>query len=508
MKNGDSADPGADEPSLPHDGPSDILLMALPAAAKLDEGTESETSVGKPHRQSLPLLRTLRDSVPHLGHDESRSRYLRAALTAGSQFGARIIGLVGQFILIRYLLSTLGPERFGLWLTLASAAMFLQFSDLGLGNGLQTTVAWARGSNDTRTVAEATATSFVALFAVSVLGCAATLIAGLTWDWAAMFNLSSPLAIAEAGPTTLVVGLSFFAGIPLSLSNQLRNGYQEGYVNHWLTVPANVVSVILSVLLAHRGASLPWVVLPLASAPLLASVVNTATLLPRLKAAGALDATAIKLRPLREALRTGAEFTVLQAALAAALLSDNLVISSVLGSASVAEFGIAAKLFGLVSVVVSVITMPLWPAYGEAAARNDLTWIRRAALRSLVVSLCVALATSSVLVLFGSALATLWIGSPIVLGRDLLIALAAFTTAWSACAALGVVLNGLKRVRYYAVSASAVAALALGLKISLAQSLGPLGVACAGAIAFTLLSAILLFGLRNLFRPCPTAARA
>jgi O-antigen/teichoic acid export membrane protein len=63
-------------------------------------------------------------------------RYRRAALTAGAALAVRILSLGLTLITVPLTLGYLGPERYGLWVTISSIVAFLGFADLGLGNGV------------------------------------------------------------------------------------------------------------------------------------------------------------------------------------------------------------------------------------------------------------------------------------------------------------------------------------------------------------------------------------
>ena len=97
----------------------------------------------------------------------------------------------------------------------------------------------------------------------------------------------------------------------------------------------------------------------------------------------------------RRLMRVGALFLVLQAAVAVAFQSDVIVAARVVGQDGAAQYSIGFRVFMLVPVMISLVTLPLWPAYGEALARGDRVWIHRTFWLSTFGSLVLTLVSSA-----------------------------------------------------------------------------------------------------------------
>ena len=81
--------------------------------------------------------------------------------------------------------------------------------------------------------------------------------------------------------------------------------------------------------------------------------------------------------------------------------SDNFIISSRLGSSSVAMYGVVQKTT-LIAFLFWTFTSSLWPAYSEAIARKDYPWIKKTVVRTLVINLILGIAVGVLLISFGS----------------------------------------------------------------------------------------------------------
>ena len=61
---------------------------------------------------------------------------------------AKGFSLILMIVSVTATVSYLGPERFGVWMTISSFAVMLTFLDLGVGNALMNRVAEAASENN------------------------------------------------------------------------------------------------------------------------------------------------------------------------------------------------------------------------------------------------------------------------------------------------------------------------------------------------------------------------
>src|SRR5207247_10417659 len=101
---------------------------------------------------------------------------------------------------------------------------------------------------------------------------------------------------------------------------------------------------------------------------------------------GALARGLVDVPTLRGLLRIGGQFFALQLAVAFAFQSDAIVITQKLGQAAYGDFAVVQKLFLFISMLLNSALLGLWPAFGDAIARGDMTWARRTLVRSLLTT--------------------------------------------------------------------------------------------------------------------------
>jgi O-antigen/teichoic acid export membrane protein len=168
-----------------------------------------------------------------------------------------------------------------------------------------------------------------------------------------------------------------------------------------------------------------------------------------------------------------------------AFYSDNLLAIWACGPESAGLYAICQRLFSPCRLLAGTLLAPLWPAYGEAIARGDITWVRRTVALSIIISSLVVLPLALGLLFFGSDLATLWMRRPISFGIGLLSGMASWVLLETIGSGMGYFLNGASIFRVQIVLAPIFAAVAVALKITLIKKFGISGIAWGTLLAYS-----------------------
>src|SRR5436190_14295296 len=110
----------------------------------------------------------------------ARERWRRVLVTAAAAFASRGIGILTLLVTVPLTLHYLGPERYGLWMTISSVIALLGFADLGLGNGLVNALAAAHGRDNH---AEARALVSNAFFLLAAIAAALGTLFLVSYPW-------------------------------------------------------------------------------------------------------------------------------------------------------------------------------------------------------------------------------------------------------------------------------------------------------------------------------------
>jgi O-antigen/teichoic acid export membrane protein len=394
-------------------------------------------------------------------------------------------GLVSVPLAVNYL----GPERYGLWMTISSVIAVLAFADLGIGNGLINSIVEANGTDDFQGAQKSMSSAF---FLFVGIGAAVLFLFALAYpliSWSQAFNVTSILAIKESGPAIAVFVACLALSLPLDTVQRVQLGFQEGFESNLWQCLGNLLGLGSVILAIHLRLGLPWLVLCISGAPVLGTLVNWIVqfrytrpwLFPRWRYANWNTG--------RNALRSGSVFLLLQLFALLGLSSDNIVIAHILGPQAVAKYAVVQKLFS-VTLIVQFFIIPLWPAFGDAIERSDFGWARRTLIKTLIFSLSITALSTVPLLIFGRWIVRVLVSPQLAPAFSLLFMAGLWGMLMTYIGTMSVLLNTRQLFRKQLIFYGAASIVALSLKIVLARTIGLAGVPLATVIGYGLLYVI------------------
>lgn len=411
-----------------------------------------------------------------------RSRRLFGGVA--SSIASRAVGAVSPLVLVPLTLGYLGPELYGLWVSIVALTSMALWADLGLGNGLLTRLIPVLTAGDRPAARRLIATGYAALLVVGLVGVAALALAAWSLPWSAILSIADPAAAQKAPVMALITIGGFLVNIPLSLVQRVQYANQQVSQSNMWQASGSVAGVAGAWAAVEAGLDVYWVLGAVAAGPILANLANSwwfyarnADLIPTL--AGADRETA------RSIFALGSRFFLMSVMSSLALNADNLIIAHTLGLTAVAAYSVPYRAMNALGLLVTLLNLPLWPANGEALAQGDIRWVRHITQRMTVVSATAVLIPGVVLALASQPVFSLWLGkvqAPPPPGLVILL------TAWWVCVAAAsprfMVQNALSLVRPQLRGWALFLVLSLPLKYLGAQFLGLDGVVLAGIGAY------------------------
>jgi len=349
------------------------------------------------------------EELESVARRRSVERYRRITLTALTSLGAKGITLLTAVIVVPLTFRYLGPERYGLWMTITSFVLFLGFADLGIGNGLTTRVAESHGRENQAEAEKYVSCAFYCLLPLSIILMLVFVGVFRHINWGSVYGIQTPLAVREAGFATAVLLVCSALNMPLGTALRVELGYQEGFVADIWNASGSLLALIGIIFVVGRGGGLPQLVLAVAGLPLVVNAVNWIVqfwfIRPELRPRSRL----FNFGTARQLLAIGGIFFIQQCFGLVYYLSDNIVIARTMGATEVAHYAIVQRIFSI-GLVTQYFVAPLWPAISEAVARNDLHWAAHSARRALAGILLLGTVCSVSLLLASRYLIKRWSG--------------------------------------------------------------------------------------------------
>ena len=100
-------------------------------------------------------------------------------------------------------------------------------------------------------------------------------------------------------------------------------------------------------------------------------------------------------------------------------------------------------MFAVIATIVTMLMMPLWPAYAEAISRGDMHWVRHTLSRTLLGVFAFTTVVSGLLLLFANKLLLWWVGPSIHPSFALMLGLAVWAILSNCGNTLSMFLMGL-----------------------------------------------------------------
>ncbi|MFZ1962463.1 MAG: oligosaccharide flippase family protein [Roseiarcus sp.] len=449
----------------------------------------SQSFAGQLRGRAFDLSLLFRSFDVATAEGRAKERQRRIALTALASALAKVISVSTALISVPLTLHYLGTERYGMWMTMSSLVAMLGFADLGIGNGLLSSVASANGRDDRAEIRAYVSSAYGVLSLIALVVIVLFSLSYPLVDWFRIFNVQTEIARGEAGPALAVLICCFALAIPVGIVQKVQMGLQRGFMASLWQCLSSLMALAGVLLAIHRQAPLPWLLLAFVGAPLLAGAMNSLTFFLRLAPDIAPSWRSISMPATRSIAGIGMLFLVLQIVGALAYTSDNIIIAQMLGAAAVASYAVPVQMFGLISTVIVMALAPLWPAYGEAIARGDREWVRKILKRSFLLSVGVASVCSMILVAAGPWIIGVWVSHAVAPPLLLLVGLGVWKVVEAGGNSIAMLLNGANVVRLQVVLAAFMGIAAIILKIAFVGWIGVAGVVWATTLAYAIFSA-------------------
>lgn len=405
----------------------------------------------------------------------SRGRYRQIVKAVCSQGAARVVTSSVSLLTLPLAVRYLGAERYGVWATVTTTAVWINLLDFGIANTLTNQISRAYALGD-REGARRYFTNALVLtcFATGVIAVIFALLFRRI-NWVSLLNVSTNVSPSEVDRTIAFAAGLMLLALPCNLGSKLLGGYQELH----LTAYASGTGALASLLGLATGialhAGMPTLYLmsigctTFASLTLLLITIwRKPWLNPRW--------SSLDWRSAKELLDSGSSFFLIQVAAVVVFSSDNIIVSHYLGASEVTPYSAVWRVAGLAAVLQSLAFPALWPAYAEAYARRDYQWIRRTFSGTMKAILGLNVACALGLACFGRVFIRMWAGVAAVPDRRLILAMAFWIIVNGFMSVESCLLAALNRTRGQAILSICAAMVNVVLSIILVRHVGALGV--------------------------------
>ena len=333
------------------------------------------------------------------------------------------ISLVLSLAYTSLALSFLGEEKYGIWVIILNIVSWINYFDIGIGNGLRNKLAEAYAREDYKSAQSYVSTACVGTSVISVCFCILITVGWNILHLSEFFNLNMS---GENANVVIFVSV-FFVSVNFVLALSKTSAYaiqQPGLTSVTAAIGQLMQIIILCILSILLHENLMAVAVMYGVASLFDNVIlyilitrNHKYLRPKI--------SLVDMNYMKPLLAMGIGFFIMQICSLVLNTTDNLLISNLYGSAEVTPYDMVYKCFSMFVQIHAIIIMPMWSAYTVANTNNDLKWIKNTIRRINLITLLLSAGVVIGIFLF-EPFAAIWLRRRLDYGKGLIFLVAVY----------------------------------------------------------------------------------
>lgn len=336
---------------------------------------------------------------------------------------------------------------YGIWITILSVLTWMNFFDIGLGNGLRNKLTESISDENYDYCQKYISTTyFIMGLIIFVLVIIFSFLSNYI-NWNKVFN-SNIVTEKYLETTMLIIIISYLVKLFLSLLNSVFYALQKSYLPGLLNLLSNLVFLLVLIILRVLELS-SFFLLGLSYSVSFLIVIILATVYfynfkekrfkPKLKK--------IKFRLIKPLFSLGFKFVFVQMFTIILFTTDSIVITQILGPESVIEYQITQKLFNVFTMVFNIIATPFWSAYTYQYKAGNIDWII-SCIKKQIKILYVFIFFIILMVVFFNDILMLWMRSRVTVHTSLIVLMAIYSIVFIWYNIFSYVANGIGKLKF------------------------------------------------------------
>lgn len=350
------------------------------------------------------------------------------------------ISAVLSFVYTPMLLSYLGDEKYGLWATVLSIITWINFFDVGIGNGLRNLLTKILAEKDEKEAQKAVSTAYIMLSVIAIALLIALTLITLWVNWEHVFSTSIPMK------SVMWITFAFICvNFVLALSNTLLYALhlaEKVSIRNCLVQLANIIGLFI-ISKYSQGSLVAMAILFGGTSTILylANSIqvfkNNQYLVPSLRK---FDKSKIN-----DICNIGMKFFVIQIMGLLLFTVDNMLITHYFGPQAATPFSIADKVFNTIYSIFAAFIVPYWSKTTVAIAQNNITWIKKSIEKVAFVGFAF-ICGYIVVGLFFRPLVNLWLQKNLDFDNGLILVMVLFYVAYTILGVECQFINGIGKI--------------------------------------------------------------
>ena len=313
-----------------------------------------------------------------------------------------------QMLLISISINFIGTLNYGIWLTLSTIIGWINFFDIGFGNGLRNKFGEAKAYGKHELARCYVSTTYAGL--ILILICISIIFFSINpfLDWTSILNTPKNMA-ADLNMLVIFVYLLFCLQFILQLINTLFLADQKPVRSSFFNLLGNICMLIIFYILSKVvEGKIIYLAIVLTGIPVIILFITSLWFYGRGYKRYRPSFKYFRKELIGDLMGLGIKFFVIQIGSLVLFQLGNILIAQLYGPSEVTPYNIAFKYFGFIIMLFSLINTPFWSAFTDAFVKREMDWIKMAFMKLIKIWLVFACG-SILLLIFCRFIFKIWV---------------------------------------------------------------------------------------------------
>lgn len=296
------------------------------------------------------------------------------------------LSIIISLLLVPLTLHYIDKYNYGIWMTISSILVWIYYFDIGIGSGLRTKLAEAIAQKKGHLARGYISTAFYILGSAMLILVALYILLSRLIDWNKIFNIShnnSPELNEIMFIVITLTGLSFVLKLIVAIFHAL----QYSSINEFLNFFSNFLSFTFIYVYTKTipNGNLALIVYTLVTMPIIAY--GIAVLFVFMKKIKFLSPNFkyVNKTNIKDIVGLSGNFFVIQIINLIMYSTTSLFISHFFTPTNVTYYSISYRYFSVAMIIFTIVINPYWGAITNAYVNQDMSWIKHAIKKLLLM---------------------------------------------------------------------------------------------------------------------------
>lgn len=405
--------------------------------------------------------------------------------------------IIISLMLVPMTLGYVSSELYGIWLTLSSIMMWLNFFDVGFTLGLKNKLAEAIALEEWEKGKSLVSTTYFMMILIFVPLCLILMTCVPFINWANFLNVN-PNYNSDISKTLYVLIACFCLQMIVNVLISIIAAYQKVALSSIFPVIGNFLSLIAIFLLTQLcPPSLLILSFAISTMPIIVIIIGSIILFKSKFKKISPSIKSINTQYIKELLNLGIKFFLLQIQVVILYQCTNILISNVSGPNDVTAYNISYKYLGIAMMLYTIILTPLWPAFTDAYTKKDFTWMKNT-YKKMTHILYISILGIFIMILISPITYELWIGNKATISYSMTISVGIYMAIHSWHTLQVELINGIGSIKLQTYITLIGTIIYIPLAVILGNYIGAIGVIYSMSIISSIYAIIFTIQIKKL----------